>query len=99
MRGVYANRRQALIAALARHAPHVSLHGLAAGIHAVAGLPEHVDEEEVTVKARGRSIGLYPMSRYRSDGLTHPPQLVLGFGNLTEPAITRGISVISDLLG
>jgi DNA-binding transcriptional MocR family regulator len=28
----------------------------------------------------------------------HPPQLVLGFGNLTEPAIERGIEAIADLI-
>jgi GntR family transcriptional regulator/MocR family aminotransferase len=99
MRGIYAKRRQALIAALAQHAPQVSLQGLAAGIHAVASLPEHSDEHEITAKARERSVGLYPMSRYRSDANTRPPKLVLGFGNLTEPALIRGITLIKDLLG
>jgi GntR family transcriptional regulator/MocR family aminotransferase len=98
MRAIYAQRRQALIAALAQHAPQVRLHGLAAGIHAVALLPEHIDEQEVTAKAHDRSIGLYPMSRYRATAHTPPPQIVLGFGNLTDQAITRGIKHISDLL-
>jgi hypothetical protein len=31
-------------------------------------------------------------------GLRHPPQLVLGYGNLTEAAIRRGIATIGDLL-
>jgi GntR family transcriptional regulator/MocR family aminotransferase len=99
MRGIYAKRREALIAVLAQHAPQVKLQGLAAGIHAVAVLPEHLDELQITFKARERSIGLYPMSRYRSDNNPRPPKLVLGFGNLTEPTITRGIRMISDLLG
>jgi GntR family transcriptional regulator/MocR family aminotransferase len=99
MRGIYAKRREALIVALAQHAPQVKLQGLAAGIHAVSVLPEHLDELQITAKARERSIGLYPMSRYRSDNNPHPPKLVLGFGNLTEPTITRGIRRISDLLG
>jgi GntR family transcriptional regulator/MocR family aminotransferase len=99
MRGIYAKRREALIAALAHHAPQVKLQGLAAGIHAVSVLPEHLDELQITDKARERSIGLYPMSRYRSDKNPRPPKLVLGFGNPTEPTITRGIRLISDLLG
>jgi GntR family transcriptional regulator / MocR family aminotransferase len=98
MRTVYAGRRQALMDALAEHAPGVTLHGLAAGIHAVAGLPDHADELQIVADARERSIGLYPMSRYRSGGQTSPPQLALGFGNLTEPAIARGIAKIADLL-
>jgi GntR family transcriptional regulator/MocR family aminotransferase len=98
MRGVYARRRRALIDALAEHAPEVSLHGLAAGIHAVAALPHHADELGIVSRARERSIGLYPMSGYRADGRTSPPELALGFGNLTEPAITRGIATVADLL-
>ena len=49
-------------------------------------------------EARARSIGLYGMSSYRPSGHGGPPQLVLGFGNLTEPAIERGIAAIADLL-
>ena len=38
------------------------------------------------------------MSAYRSSGATRPAQLVLGFGNLSETAIERGIAAIGDLL-
>jgi GntR family transcriptional regulator/MocR family aminotransferase len=38
------------------------------------------------------------MSAYRFDGATQPAQLVLGFGNLTEGAIERGIAAVGDLL-
>jgi GntR family transcriptional regulator / MocR family aminotransferase len=38
------------------------------------------------------------MSRYRAAGATAPPQLVLGFGNLREAAIERGIAAVGDLL-
>jgi GntR family transcriptional regulator/MocR family aminotransferase len=98
MRGVYAARRHALIDALATHAPRVKLQGLAAGIHAVARLPADADERAITAAAAERSIGLYPMSRYRADHVAGPPQLVLGFGNLTNPTIARGIAAIADLL-
>jgi GntR family transcriptional regulator/MocR family aminotransferase len=98
MRGVYAARRHTLIDALTTHAPRVKLQGLAAGIHAVARLPAGADERAITAAAAERSIGLYPMSRYRSDQVAGPPQLVIGFGDLTNPTITRGIATISDLL-
>ncbi len=48
-------------------------------------------------QARARSIGLYGMSGYRPSGRDGPPQLVIGFGNLSESAIERGIKTISDL--
>jgi GntR family transcriptional regulator/MocR family aminotransferase len=98
MRTTYASRRGALVDALARHAPAVELTGLAAGFHAVAHLPESADEQTVIAAAQARSVGLYGMSTYRSTHTTTSPQLVLGFGNLTERAIQNGIAAIGDLL-
>ena len=98
MRATYARRRDALGAALAEHAPHVKLTGLAAGFHAVAHLPGGADEAAVVTAARQRSVGLYGMSLSRADGATTPPQLVLGFGDVGERAIGPGIGAVADLL-
>jgi GntR family transcriptional regulator/MocR family aminotransferase len=98
MRDSYARRRVALVEALARHAPDVTLSGLAAGFHAVAHLPGQVAEEQVITAARERSIGLYGMSEHRSSGSPNPAQLVLGFGNLSERSISTGIAAVGDLL-
>jgi len=98
MRSVYAARRDALVDALARHAPEVRLGGLAAGFHAVAHLSGTADEDAIVVAARERSVGLYGMSGYRASRATEPAQLVLGFGNLTENAIRTGVSAVADLL-
>ena len=73
-------------------APDVSLHGLVAGFHAVARLPASCDERSIVAQARERSIELHGMSRYRASGAVHPPELVLGFGNLSDDAIERGIA-------
>jgi len=86
------------VEALATHAPGLELSGLAAGFHAVAHLPPGLQERAVVSAALERSIGLYGMSRYRADGANDPAQLVLGFGNLSRSAITRGIAAIADLL-
>ena len=98
MRGVYGARRQALVAALAQHAPAVRLTGLAAGFHAVAHLPGPAAEESVVAGATVRSVGLYGMSTYRSSGADRPGQLVVGFGNLSERTIEAGIAAVGDLL-
>ncbi len=98
MRAVYAARRQTLVDALARHAPDVELAGLAAGFHAVARLPDGIDEPALVSAAAERSIKLHPMSWYRADGATEPSELVLGFGNLTDGEIERGIATIAGLL-
>jgi GntR family transcriptional regulator/MocR family aminotransferase len=98
MRGVYAARREALMAALARHAPELELRGLAAGFHVLVLLPEGVEEDDVVAAARERSVGVYGLSDNRSGELPGPPALVMGFGNLGEGAIERGIESIADLL-
>ena len=98
MRGTYARRRTALIEALGRHAPAVRLTGLAAGFHAVAHLPGSADEETVVAEARHRSVGLYGMAPFRASRGTAPPQLVLGFGLVSERAVEAGIAAVADLL-
>ena len=98
MRGVYSRRRARLIEALERHAPGVSLTGLAAGFHAVAHLPDSVDERALVAAAADRGVGLEGMSNFRVSGSAAPPQLVLGFGNVAEQAIEPGIAAVADLL-
>ena len=44
-----------------------------------------------------RSIGLYGMATYRAVS-SGPPELVLGFGNLSESRIDHGIATVADLL-
>ncbi|MFJ4411132.1 PLP-dependent aminotransferase family protein [Streptomyces sp. NPDC088910] len=102
MRGIYGARCEALKAALAAHAPAIRLSGLAAGFHAVAHLDAAarpgVTEHSVIAAARGRAVGLYGMSAFRSTGAQSPAQLVLGFGNVNERAVTEGIAAVADLL-
>ncbi|MER6422543.1 PLP-dependent aminotransferase family protein [Streptomyces sp. NPDC001137] len=98
MRTTYAARRTALVEALARHAPAVRLSGLAAGFHAVAHLPEGVEERAVVAAARRRGVGLYGMSPCRASGAVTPGLLVLGFGDVTERAIGEGVAAVADVL-
>jgi hypothetical protein len=37
------------------------------------------------------------MSAYRSSHSPQPPQLILGFGNITHHAIRAGIAVLADI--
>lgn len=98
MRAVYARKRDALIGALAEHAPAVRLTGSAAGFHAVARLPATADEIAVSGAARARRVGVEPIADYHLSQHDHQPQLVLGFGDLSEAAIRHGIATIGDLL-
>ncbi|MFI9723706.1 PLP-dependent aminotransferase family protein [Streptomyces sp. NPDC052396] len=98
MRAIYAARRTALLTALAEHAPGLPVTGLAAGFHAIAHLPAGADEHHIVTAARERSVGLYGISSCRASRATAPAQLILGFGDVGERAITRGIAAVGNLL-
>ena len=98
MRKIYAGKRAALVAALNEHAPDVRLSGLAAGFHAVAHLAPGASEAAVVEAAQARGVGIYGISANRSTRSPDPPQLVLGFGNLSQRAIIEGITQIAPLL-
>jgi GntR family transcriptional regulator/MocR family aminotransferase len=98
MRKIYAGKRDALVAALNERAPEVRLTGLAAGFHAVAQLIPGASEAAVVKAAWARGVGLYGMSANRFTRSPDPPQLVLGFGNLSQRAIIEGITQAAPLL-
>jgi len=94
MRSIYRLRRDALIAALARHLPDWRPTGAAAGLHLVAELPASLDDQEVVRLSATRPIRVYPMRDYcfkASPG----PALVFGYGSLAEGQIGLGISQLA----
>lgn len=98
MRTLYRLRRQALVKAIEGYAPGIELTGLAAGFHALARLPSGRDEDEIVEAARRRSVGLHGLSQYRSSGSTGAQALVIGFGDVTEDQIERGIRILGDIM-
>jgi GntR family transcriptional regulator/MocR family aminotransferase len=96
-RRIYAGRRDAFVAAVARFLPEAGLDGVAAGLHVVLRLPAGTDEQALTVAARERGVVVYPMSDYRrSRGSVPGPALVLGYGNLDPDALAAGVERLAD---
>ena len=48
--------------------------------------------------ARERSVGVYGLSDNTFGEQRWPPALVMGFGNVGEGAIEKGVEAIADLL-
>ncbi|MEW2116751.1 PLP-dependent aminotransferase family protein [Streptomyces sp. NPDC005474] len=71
MRQRYRRRRDRLVAALAAHAPHVEVTGVAAGLHAVLRLPPGTEPSAVKAAA-WRGIALDGLAEFRHPGLRHP---------------------------
>lgn len=99
MRGVYADRRAALVSAVGEHAPHLVLTGLEAGFHALARLPRGTDERAILDEAWRRSVRLQGLARYQDPSAgDQSPGIVFGFGNIRRDAIGEGVRRIADLL-
>ncbi|MDW5598893.1 PLP-dependent aminotransferase family protein, partial [Conexibacter stalactiti] len=95
MRPRYRARRDALVAELARALPRWRVSGVAAGVNLVALLPPASDERALLARAAAAGMILHGLSQYRV--APGPPGLVLGFGNLSEPAIARGIARLAQV--
>jgi GntR family transcriptional regulator/MocR family aminotransferase len=92
-----------LSSAVAEHVTGGRLVGLEAGCHAVLELPEGVAEEDVMQGALRRGVRVHGLSRYRVNaprvGDAHvPAALVLGFGNVNEERIRRGVGLLGEVL-
>ncbi len=98
VRAEYAARRETLVAALQRHAPHLAVTGLAAGFHAVLHLPPGTAEAALIEAAAARGVGLYGMAGMHVQDVPPQPRLILGFGNTPRSAVEAGIAAIADLL-
>jgi GntR family transcriptional regulator/MocR family aminotransferase len=98
MRLRYQRRRETLLEALARWLPQgrVTSPG-AAGLFELVELPECVDEPRLLRAAAERGVGMEGLSwhRFKPGG---PPGVLLGYGNLSEPAIEQGVRLIAEAL-
>jgi GntR family transcriptional regulator / MocR family aminotransferase len=98
MRPVYRRRRDALLAALARHLPWLRPVGVSAGLHLVTWLPPHLDETAVVGAARRAGVGLDAVGPYR---ITNPGPggLIFGYATVNEQAIAEGIARLARVIG
>jgi GntR family transcriptional regulator/MocR family aminotransferase len=98
MRLRYQHRREALLGALSRWLPEgrVSSPG-AAGLFELVALPEEIDEHALVMAAATRGVGVEGLAlhRFRPGG---DPGLLLGYGNLSEPAIEQGVRLLGEAL-
>jgi GntR family transcriptional regulator/MocR family aminotransferase len=97
MRPVYRRRRDALLAALARHLPWLEPDGVSAGLHLVAWLPPHLDEAAVVAAARRAGVGLDAVGPYRISN-PGPGGLIFGYATVSERAIAEGVATLAQVI-
>ena len=95
----YRARRNRLVATLAERAPHVSVTGIAAGLHAVLRLPPGT--EAATLKAaQWRGIALDGLDWFRqADTMpTHGDGLVVGYAAPSDHAYASALDALCSVL-
>ncbi|RSM48114.1 PLP-dependent aminotransferase family protein [Actinoplanes sp. ATCC 53533] len=102
VREIYRARRDVLAAAAELAFGPDRLQGLAAGCHALLRLPEGTSERAVVATAATMGVRVNGLGHYRfvaadaeAEPGPRPPALVLGFGNVTEQQISRGIRTLA----
>ncbi|MFF8674904.1 PLP-dependent aminotransferase family protein [Streptomyces sp. NPDC015242] len=99
MRQRYRGRRDRLVAALAAHAPHIEVSGVAAGLHAVLRLPP--GSEASAVKAAAwRGIALDGLAAFRHPQTDMPAGdgLVVGYATPSEHAYGPALEALCGAL-
>ena len=96
MRARYRLRRDLLVEALSEALPEARIHGIAAGLHATVELPCDYDEQAILAEAHARSIDLTTMGEFRIEPGSGPPTLLVGYGQLPEPAIPTAVRELAD---
>lgn len=93
----YRQRRESLLASLARRLPAWRVAPFGGGLHSLALLPEQSDEPALLAAAARHGVGVEGLSLHSYTGQC-PPGLVLGHAYLAEPAIDRGVQLLAEAL-
>ncbi len=95
MRLRYQCRRETLLAALERWLPDGHASGASAGLFELVRLPRSVNESLLLRTAGARGVGAEGLAlhRFAANG---EPGVLLGYGNLSEPAIEQGVKLLGE---
>lgn len=98
MRIRYRARRDALVAALSDTLPDATVHGIAAGLHVTLRLRGRYDEDVLLEAAQDRRVELSTLSDYRPGAFADDPVLLLGYAQITEPAVGPGVLELAAVI-
>ncbi|MFF4254518.1 PLP-dependent aminotransferase family protein [Streptomyces sp. NPDC001663] len=102
MRQRYRSRRDRLVAALAEHAPHVEVTGIAAGLHAVLRLPPGTERSTVRAAAwQGIALDGLAGFRHPESPETDMPArdgIVVGYATPSEHAYGAALDALCEVL-
>lgn len=97
IRGLYAERRQALIDALGLELPELRIQPSDQGMHLVAWLPDELDDVTIAAAASAAGIALRPLSPMGSAHLKLSG-LMLGFGGFSTAQLKAAVQRLRQVL-
>ncbi|MFF5932417.1 PLP-dependent aminotransferase family protein [Streptomyces sp. NPDC012508] len=99
MRQRYRDRRNRLVAALAAHAPHIEVTGIAAGLHAVLRLPPGTEASTVTAAGSlGLALDGLAGFRHPATGTALFDGLVVGYATPPDHAYAAALEALCRIL-
>ncbi|AZT94769.1 PLP-dependent aminotransferase family protein [Brevibacterium aurantiacum] len=88
-------RRDAAVAAIRRYLLGCRIEGVAAGLHLLVRLPEHVDDTMLAARAEEAGFAVQPLSAHRiSPG---PPGLIIGYGPHPPPRLEAALQTLGAI--
>lgn len=93
-RGVYRERRDQMLAALAKHLPELTVEGVAAGLHLLLRLPSGVDDVAIAQEAKNAGIRVPALTAFRTEP-SNSGGLVIGYGRLPRLVIDTAIQELA----
>jgi DNA-binding transcriptional MocR family regulator len=98
MRRRYRDRRDAFVSALGERLPQVRVHGVSAGLHAYAELPESCDEPSVVARAAELGVAVEGVAPMRV-GHRGRPAIVVGYARLPERRLAEAVALLATAIG
>lgn len=99
MKRIYGKRRKHLMAAMNEAFDgKVTISGDASGLHVVAKFPGRNIDLLTSMQLEEQHIRIYPAERYTISKEKYTESLIMGFGNVTELQITKGVKTITQFL-
>lgn len=98
MRGIYRDRREALLAAISAELPEVEVSGISAGLHATVRFARRLDETAIRQRAVRRDMGLTFMRRHYLGAAPEASTLLLSYAHMPETALRTAFRTLVGLL-
>ena len=88
-------RRDAAVSAIRRYLPECRVEGIAAGLHLLVRLPDHMDDAALAERAAHEGVAVQPLSAHRL--VPGPPGLVIGYGPHSSARLDEAIKTLGTL--